>query len=175
MSIDVLLLELEARLPELEWKLSSLGTAFSPKSLPRGLFRPHLEGSASVYVAEIKLDIQALVRQKSNYSAYYLVQRIQQKINVLVTLCHLQANKLKSEERKSNFGLQMINTRQQWLQTLEKDISILSAQQQAMSKSLQQMQTRGREPQALLSLQGELGEVEKRLTLAKEMLANAIA
>lgn len=171
MHIDILLHKLESRLPELEWKLSTLGTALSPKSLPRGLFRSHLEITASACIAEIKADIYTLARQKSEYGAYYLAQRIQQKINVLIILCHIQANKSKSAE-KINFGLNRISTRQQWLQSLEKEINLLAAQQEAMAKALQQMQACSN-TQSLLRLQAELGEVEKRLTLAKETFTRA--
>ena len=169
MSISALLVELEERLPELEWKINTLGNSFSFKSLPRGLFRPRFEVTPSACVAEIKADMRALALQKSEYSAHYLAQRIHQKINVLVTLCHLRANKQKKNE-KINFGVTSISTRQQWLQSLQKDINLLTEQQLAMTKTLEQMQSRGN-PQALLNLQAELGEIEKRLTLAKETFA----
>lgn len=173
MTIEQLLHTLEARLPELEWKISSLvSTNFSTKSLPRGLFHSHIDASASACVNEIKADIQNLAAQKSQYSAYYLAQRINQKINVLVTLCHLQAKKPKARENIS-FGVNRINTRQQWLQSLQSDIDLLSAQQQAMHKSQQLMQQSHADPKVLLNLQAELGEVEKRLTLAKETFARA--
>lgn len=172
MSIDALLHELEARLPELDWKISSLGAALSTKSLPRGLFRPRLETSFSICIAEIKEDIQALAAQKIEYSAYYLAQRIRQKINVLVRLCQMQNEKPKSKETVY-FGLTMINTRQQWLQTLEKDINLLVEKHEAMTKALEKMNVQGNSL-ALLSLQAELGEVEKRLTLARETFARGI-
>lgn len=171
MGIDTLLQELEARLPELEWKVSSLGTALSTQTLPRGLFHPHLETTAATCIAEIKADIALMAAKKREGSAHYLAQRIRQKINVLVTLCHIQSSKPKPEV-KINFGLNMISTRQQWLQTLEKDINLLTAQQEAMNKALQQTQVQGK-TQILLQLKAELGEVEKRLTLAKETFARA--
>ncbi|KTC87943.1 MULTISPECIES: primosomal replication protein PriC [Legionella] len=171
MDYRVLLQELTARLPELEWKISALEESLSNHSLPRGLFRPRLEVTAANCIEEIKADIRALAEQKMASGAYYLAQRIQQKINVLVTLCHLQSNKPKNE-KKPSFGLNSISTRQQWLQSLQQDINRLTEQQEAMSKSLQQMQTRG-DSQVVLSLKAELGEVEKRLTLAKETFARA--
>lgn len=173
MTIEQLLLALEARLPELEWKISSLVSAhFSAKSLPRGLFHSYGDASAAAFINEIKADIQNLAAQKNQSCAYYLAQRINQKINVLVTLCHLQDKKPKAKENIS-FGVNLINTRQQWLQSLQSDIELLSALQQAMSKSQQLMQQSHVDPTALLNLQAELGEVEKRLTLAKETFARA--
>ncbi|KTD33128.1 coiled-coil protein [Legionella nautarum] len=171
MDYRALLQELTARLPELEWKISALEGALSMHSLPRGLFRPRLEVTAASCIEEIKADIRTLAEQKMASSAYYLAQRIQQKINVLVTLCHLQSSKPKNE-KKPNFGLNSISTRQQWLQSLEQDINRLTEQQEAMSKALRQMQTRG-DSQAVLQLNAELGEIEKRLTLAKETFARA--
>lgn len=171
MNDKALLLELTERLPELEWKISSLGAALSTNSLPKGLFRQRTDMSAATCIAEIKADLQQLADQKNEYSAYYLAERIQQKISVLVALCHLQANKPKAQE-KINFGLDKICTRQQWLQALEKDINRLTAQQQAQIKTLEQIKARG-DTQAVLQLQAELGEVEKRLTLAKEAFASA--
>ncbi|MBA3536808.1 MAG: primosomal replication protein [Tatlockia sp.] len=169
MNNKALLERLTERLPELEWKINSLGARLSANSLPRGLFRPHLEMSAATCIDEIKADIQQLTRQKSEYSAFYLAERIEQKISVLVTLCHLQTTKPKTEE-KIRFGLDKISTRQQWLQTLEKEIDLLTLQQQAMLKTLEQIKASGNS-QAVLQLQAQLGEVEKRLTLAKETFA----
>ena len=81
MTIEQLLLALKARLPELEWKVSSLVNAhFSTKSLPRGLFHSQGDASASAFINEIKADIQNLAAQKNQSCAYYLAQRINQKI-----------------------------------------------------------------------------------------------
>lgn len=166
MSIKKILAELQARLPELEWKMNALGTAYLFNSLPKGLFRSYLEPCAIHYIAEIKENINTLAVQKNELSAHYLAQRIDQKINVLVRLCHIQANKPKVE-RKPQFGLEMMSTRQQWLQSLEKDIARLTEQQLALTKTLHQLELNGK-TEARLALQAELGELEKHLTLAKE-------
>lgn len=171
--LDKILSELSSRLPELEWKISSLNSSFSSHSLPRGLFRASMELTGSACVAEIKSDIQALSGQKNERSASYLAVRIQQKINVLVALCQIHSRKNKSEE-KVYFGLKMLSTRQQWIQTLETDINTLSIQHQAMAKALEQMK-HSANGSAILSLQSELGEVERRLTLAKEALNHAVS
>lgn len=166
MNNNDLLEQLAERLPELEWKINSFGAALSLNSMPRGLFRQRLEMTAAACIDEIKNDISHLARQKSEYSAFYLAERIQQKISVLVTLCHLQTNKPKAEARLK-FGLEQISTRQQWLQDLEKNIAQLTAQQQAMLKTLSQKKAKG-DSQTVLKLQADLGEIEKKLTLAKE-------
>ncbi|CAM4455553.1 MAG: hypothetical protein LEGION0403_FIIPPAGN_01282 [Legionella sp.] len=164
-----LLKSLAARLPELEWKVGELGSSFSGHKLPRGLFRTEsLTGAACI--AEIKTDIQSLSRQEG-YSASYLATRIQQKVNVLVTLCQIHSRHHKPEDNAS-FGLKMLSTRQQWIQTLETDIQTLEKQQQAMTKALEQMM-RSPSATAILQLKAELGQLERRLTLAKETLNRA--
>ncbi|MBA2651771.1 MAG: hypothetical protein H0U73_05850 [Tatlockia sp.] len=171
MNNQALLQQLTERLPELEWKISALGSALSSKSLPSGLFRQHTEMSAARCIAEIKADILYLATQKNDNSSHFLAERVQQKISVLVTLCHLQTNKANAGERIS-FGLDKLSTRQQWLQTVEKDIEGLTQQQQAMTKTLEQMKARGASEE-ILRLKAELGEVEKRLTLAKEAFSGS--
>ncbi|WP_028388234.1 hypothetical protein [Legionella fairfieldensis] len=171
MSIKSLLCELETRLPELEWKMKESASAFSMTSLPPGLFHLFQEPTPAACIAEIKENIQTLGRQKSECSAYYLAQRIHRKINVLVTLCYLQSKKPKVEENV-NFNLNKISTRQQWLSSLEHTINELTIQREAMMNALKQMQIRGN-TQAILTLQGEVGKIEKRLTLAEETLARA--
>lgn len=171
--IDELLAELSSRLPELEWKISALNSSFTSHSLPRGLFRPSPELSGQACIDEIKWDIQALSVQPNQRSASYLALKINQKINVLVALCQIHSRKNKPEE-KVYFGLNMLSTRQQWIQTLESNINTLAGQQQAMAKALEQMKLNTSNP-AILSLQGELGEVERRLTLAREELNRAVS
>ncbi len=173
MSIETkrLLTTLTARLPELEWKVGELGSSFSSHKLPRGLFRTDTP-TGSACIAEIKKDIQSLSKHEGN-SAAYLAMRIQQKVNVLVALCQIHSRHHKPEN-KASFGVQMLSTRQQWLHTLETDIWTLEKQQQAMSKTLEQMM-RGQNSAAILQLKAELGEIERRLTLAKETLNRAIS
>ncbi|MBA2657555.1 MAG: hypothetical protein H0U70_11350 [Tatlockia sp.] len=171
MNTTVLLQQLTARLPELEWKISALGDSLSTKTLPPGLFRQAIEMNASNCIAEIKKDIQHLVQQKNAKSSHFLAERIQQKISILVTLCHLQATKPNVGGRVK-FGLDKISTRQQWLQSVEIDINRLREQQLAMTKTLEHMKNRGATAEILL-LKAELGEVEKRLTLAKEAFPTA--
>lgn len=170
--IDELLEELTSRLPELEWKISRLNSYISSKSLPRGLFRTSVELTGLGCVDEIKKDIEALAHQDNERSAYYLATRIKQKVNVLVALCQIEGRKNKGEE-KVHFGLTMLNTRQQWIESLEKEINTLQKQQQAMTKALAQMK-RSPDTQAVLSVQKELGEIERRLTLATETLNQTI-
>jgi hypothetical protein len=164
---------LTSRLPELEWKISGLSSLISRKSLPRGLFRSNGELTGTVCVEEIKADIHALSRQDNGLSAHYLADRIKQKVNVLVALCQ-RDSRIKKPEEQVDFGIKMLSTRQQWIQTLEQDISTLLMQQQAMTKALEQMKLNANTT-AILGLQGELGEVERRLTLAREALNKAVS
>jgi primosomal protein N'' len=170
--LNDLLSQLIARLPELEWKINGLGSFFSNQSLPRELFRRDTEPTGTACVAEIKADLHALSRQKNERSAFYLAWRISQKINVLVVLCHMQNRKKKPEEKVS-FGIKMLSTRQQWIHDLEVEITTLIGQQQAMTTTLEYL-TNQHHSDAILHLKAELGELERRLTLAKEALARAI-
>jgi hypothetical protein len=172
MSIETkqLLKTLTTRLPELEWKVGELGNSFSSHKLPRGLFRAESPSGAAC-IAEIKTDIQNLSKQEGN-SASYLATRIQQKVNVLVALCQIHSSRHPKPEEKAAFGLKMLSTRQQWMHTLETDIQTLEKQQLAMTKALEQMM-RGQNATAILQLKAELGELERRLTLAKETLNRA--
>ncbi|EHL29489.1 primosomal replication protein PriC [Legionella drancourtii] len=168
-----LLSDLITRLPELEWKISGLGASFSSRSLPRGLFA-NKEPSGASCIAEIKADIQSLSQQKNERSAFYLAERIRRKVNVLVALCQIHSRKNITEENVS-FGVKMLSTRQQWIQGLETDIQTLERQQQALTTTLEQM-TRSNHPVAvILQLKSELGEIERRLTLAKETWSRAIS
>ena len=171
--INDLLAELTARLPELEWKISSLSSTISSHRVPRGLFRSGIELTGPACVEEIKAEIHALSQQKNERSAQYLADRIKQKVNVLVALCQIESRKNKPEE-KVYFGVKMLSTRQQWIITLEKDISTLEAQQQAMAKALEQLK-HSTNTASILSLQRELGEVVRRLTLAREALNQAVS
>ena len=171
--MDDLLDELGSRLPELEWKINRLYPQLSSYNIPRGLFHPAMEYTGTACSEEIKANIQALSVQKNERSAHFLAERIKQKINVLVTLCQIDSKKKKPEEKVS-FGIKMLSTRQQWIETLEKDINTLEKQQQALEKTLQHMKT-GSNDTSILSVQKELGEVDRRVTLAKEALNQAIA
>lgn len=163
-SVEALL----ARLPELEWKLSSLGPTLNPKLLPPGLFRERFELTPHACAEEIRADLYHLKRQTNERSSHYLALRVQQKINVLVRLC--QKNADNQVKLKENVGLRAISTRQQWLQTLRDDQVILQKQQEAIKAALQVKQN----TDVALNLQAELGEIERRLTLAKETLERAM-
>jgi hypothetical protein len=169
-SIQELTSELFSRLPELEWKITRLN--FSSTNVPRGLFRLGKELTGAACVTEIKEDIHNLSIQNNERSAHYLAERIKQKINVLVILCQMDSRKKKPLEQVS-FGIKMLSTRQQWLQSLEHDIHLLTLQQQALSKALEQMKL-STNTTGLLNLKAELGEVERRLTLAQEALKQAV-
>ena len=163
---------LAARLPELEWKLSLPGVIINSSLLPRGLFRSQLEWTAKSCIDEIKADLQTIKQQENEKSIHYLAERVEKKINVLVRLCKKNTD-LNTTERHAAFGIQALSTRQQWLQTMQKDIDVLSKQHQALEAALITLQADNNNTQAILSLQVELGNAERRLTLAKETLARS--
>lgn len=161
MTVGLSLDELEARLPELEWQLSSLGQPISTKTLPRGLFRLPEEVSSLAFINDIKSDLKILASHQNERSGFYLAQRIQQKINVLIALCRLEK---KPVSQQGNHYLNMITTRQHYVEELEKGIELLSQQREALLNRLQQIN----DANAKLNLNAELGEIEKRLTVTQE-------
>lgn len=171
--LNDLLADLSSRLPELEWKIKGLGASFPVYSLPRGVFQTPFGVSGATCIAEIKSDILALSRQKNQRSATFLASRIQQKINVLVGLCQMHQRKNNPAD-KPHFGLSQLSTRQQWIQSLEEEIDSLASQRQALLRVMEQMKL-GVDATSVLSVQKELGQLEKQLTLAREALAKAVS
>lgn len=162
MTVGLSLDELEARLPELEWQMSSFGHTISTKILPKGLFRLSETASPAAFINDIKTDLKRLANHQNEQSGFYLAEKIQQKINVLVALCRLEANPL---PRQGNY-LSMITTRQRYVEELEKEKELLSQQRQALINRLKQIN----DAAVQLNLNAEVGEIEKRLTLAQEAM-----
>lgn len=162
--------DLIARLPELEWKLSNINPFLLNKSVPKHLFRV-TELTAAYCISELKLDIQALEKQKHERSAEYLAEQLKRKISILVGLCRIEQKK--KAPKDPGFGITMLTTRQQWLRSLEQDVHVLAKQQEALAKTLNQMQINNTDVSTVLNLKSELGEVERRLTLAQEGLNKA--
>ena len=171
MSIHNSVQQLSDRLPELEWKLSLLGGVLNPSLLPRGLFHSRFEWTTQSCIDEIKADLRTMKEHAHDRTAEYLALRVGQKINVLVRICQQQLDK-KTPQRQVYFGVQAISTRQQWLKSLQNDIDALSNQQQALAGSVSISKSKNN-VQATLSLEKELGEADRRLTLAKETLLRA--
>ena len=162
---------LSARLPELAWKLSSRYSLINHKLLPRGLFLEPLEMTPQSCIDEIYADLKRVRDHKNERSACYLAERISQKINVLIRLCQKPVE-IKPGTQSHVFSIQTISTRQQWLDALHDDIVRLDVQYLALTTTLNNLQNGG-SIQAILSVQAEVGEVERRLTLARETLARA--
>jgi len=175
MSVGSLLNELLARMPELEWQLNKLTASFSAQSLPSGLFRQAFDAPVQAYVTEIKSDIQALRAIKtSELAKQHVAERIHQKINILVKLCahHNRQPIMPSED--ISYSIKQLSTRQQWLQTLDDDIDLLTKQKESLHRALTREKT-ANNTMVLLNLHRELGELEKRLTLAVETRARAVS
>ena len=159
---------LSDRLPELVWKLGTLQGTLNPKLLGRGLFKERLEMTPQSCIDEINANLKVLKTRKEDQSARYLADRVSQQINVLVRLCQLQTDK-QSTQKTVSFGVQSISTRQQWLSGLQENIEQLTAQKHALVSALNLRKT-DKNPQVVLQLQAEVGEVDRILTLAKETL-----
>ena len=169
--MDEPIARLAARLPELEWKLGRLGHFLQASALPRGLFRCRFEFSPQACSQELREDLTALQQQSHAPSARFMADRLSQKISVLVRLCQLHGRK-DPPQRHSNVSLRSLSTRQQWLQGLNQDLASLQQQRQALLLSLQAAQ-QTQNSTLLLALQAELGELDRRLTLAEEALQRA--
>ncbi|KTD75515.1 hypothetical protein [Legionella waltersii] len=170
--IDQVLDELSSRLPELEWKLNKLKSGITTQHLPRGLFSIGREFTGKACIDEIRTDIHSLQTRKSDQGSYFLAERIKQKINVLVLLCQIHHDHKKQEEVNS-FKLQALSTRRQWIESMELEIQSLEIQYKAMLKTLGQKKEE-KNSLAILPLKAELGELEKKLTLARETLNRAL-
>jgi hypothetical protein len=170
--VDGPLAELLARLPELEWQLSKQSLSFSPRALPPGLFRQTFDAPTTAYVSEIKADIVTLKTFHNNQKiAHYLALKINQKINVLVSVCS-RYNRREPEMAVATYGVDKMSTRQQWLQSLEANINLLLEQKKAL-ESVWAQKDKLRDSESQLRLARELGELEKRLTLARETFTRA--
>lgn len=167
-SIKATLQQLNARLPELERKLSRLPVAL-PNQFPRGLFQEQIEPSAQGFMQDIRTDLTRLSEQKDEQSAYYLAARISQKINVLVHFCQKNAS-LPKVPNAPALGLQELNTRKRWLKALEDEITALQMQKAALMSRINKDPGQA----AFFQLQQELGLVERELTLAEENLHRAL-
>lgn len=164
--LNDLVTRIEARLPELEWMLKTRHIPLNRSNLPRGLFYDRFEMTLASCIEEIKFNLMALKQETHERSARFLAERVQQKINVLVGLYQLHGEK-KTPNTTVHFGVQTISTRQQWVESLDNEMAHLAAQKQALQRALERMQT-ANDGDAMLRLQAELGELERRLTLAKE-------
>lgn len=162
--------QIEARLPELSWRLGELKPFIQSNLLPRGLFLKKGVLTPDDCIKEIKSELLQL-RHTSEGGARYLAERLARKIDVLVHFCH---HKKKTQSvKKQSFGVDAIHTRKQWMEKLEEDIQALATQREALKKRLAELHGRD-SVQTTLRLQSELGEVEKRYTKTQEQYENAV-
>ena len=159
MSTQQTLSELLARLPELQWKLSQLTT-----SLPKGTFRCQKEGHRQDFVNEIQSDLQVLSSNLDGLTGAFIAGQIQKKIDILVATCRLSVKPAKTVNALESSILSQIATRNQRLQHLEKELSVLNLQLKALESRLSATIN----PLMLLNLQGEKGAIERQLTLIQE-------
>lgn len=161
------------RLAELSWKLQHVGAVISLKSIPAGVFRCSTLTSPQAYIDEIKEDLMLFRHGEHNGRAYYLAKKIQQKITILVRLCHLHrtANTIK---KTTPFGLEAMSTRQQWLQHMQAKIEAKKEQQLALKKCLTRLAPE-KDAAAILDIQAALGELERQLITEEETIANGLA
>lgn len=167
--------QLRARIPELEWQLSKMDSCFPSSVLPKGLFRQPWDRPGSAYANEIKEDLSLLAsysKQAQNKTAtQFLALKINQKIHVLVSLCK-QYQRDNTGEKSTSYAITNISTRQEWLQNLETQIQAMHRQKEALLEALSQKKGQN-DAISGLSLRKELGELEKKVTLAEETFVKA--
>lgn len=164
-NIEPVLTELTNRLPELEWQLNQVNwLSFFNENLPNTLFRCGKTTQVKAYIEEIRYDIANLANQtyESN-TQQYLADTIRRKINTLVKTCQLTQRSNTPVSLEQTFITRLMS-RQQQLNELESKIQDLERQQAALSKTL----SKTYQTEMKLSLQAELGKLEKLLTLARE-------
>jgi hypothetical protein len=158
---------LERRLPELEWRLTTLNIPLNSKIIPSGLFKSQIEMNAQICIDEIRADLKKMQRQTNETSALYLAGQISRKIHVLINLCNLSSHKKAGGKHNVNFNVQTIGNRQKWLEDLQVTMQKLTQQQTALQLALESLKS-GTDSQAILNARTELGAVTKLLTEAKE-------
>jgi ribosomal protein S15P/S13E len=163
---------LEAKLPELIWRINALAINLNVIRLPEGLFNHAYDKAPEEYVNEIKTELKTLKHQNNEIAANYLARRIAQKIDVLVKVCRLNEKKEKKTDAMTGFSIKAMSTRQQWLKELESEIGVLTEQHKALSAHFRQAKHQ-KDTNVQLNLQADLGQLERRLTLAKEAWSKA--
>lgn len=166
--LNEILNRLSARLPELELKLSAPDIIISASALPRGLFRNQLGFTAKTCIDEIKADLQKISVYKNEHVTFYLSERVEKKINVLVKLCQSK-KKTQLPEHQAILGVQAIETRQQRLKSMQQTIDRLIQQKAELETSLTLL-VKENNTQAILSLQSQLGQLERQITQTQEVL-----
>lgn len=162
-----------ARLPELEWKLTALGSSLNNRVLPQGLFKNRVELTAKDCINDIRADIDKLKSRDEGTSSTLLALMIERKVNVLVRLCYLYSKK-KTKSIEARFDIDGMKTRQSFLRSLEDDISCLSKQLEALTLRLKLYESRG-DVDVSLKFRADIGKLEQLLTRAQEKYAKAIS
>lgn len=146
--------QLRNRLPELEHQLLKMERAFPRKALPQSLFG-EVQGPEDC-IQNILKDLEKIHAQKSSALLAYLVQRVSQKVHILVHICL-------SHQAPEKVSLQMkgMHTREQWRLKVEERNNKLSRQRDALNMTLETMRARN-DQEAVLKLTKELTEIEKQ-------------
>lgn len=152
MSIQRFIEQLYARLPEIEWQFNKLDSNSLPDQLPGDLFQCK-PLTTHACMDEIKANIDALKKQNTEQAIRYLCVLIEKKINTVVRIC---------KSSSPNQVVEVIRTRQQWLEDLQAEVAALTRQQQALRNNTK----------TSLQLEKELTEVTHRLIKAQARLGS---
>jgi hypothetical protein len=170
MTSDPLIKQIEDRLPELAWKTSLLPHRMNLSTLPKSLFSLSVENHPSDCVHEIKRDLRRLHGLANHSQEYrYLAKRVQQKIEVLVRLCQIQLQKQSKKTVSAQLMMRLCH-RKQWIVEIEKDIEELKEQY----THLQSQWKACNDTQIKLTMQADLGMLEKKITLLQEKIQRTV-
>lgn len=159
--------QLLARLPELNWQLTQTNPVIWQQLLPKGLFRQSSYFTPSAVILELEDDLNAILQLDDGASRQHKIKKIEQKIQVLVTLCRLQKKyKNQSSEPEAKL-LDKICKRGEWVMKLEQDIKELNIQKAALKDQLEHP----KKVDITLELQRQIGRIEQLIGKHQEALA----
>ena len=167
MLIDPLIKAIEDRLPELAWKTSLLPHRMTLSTLPKNLFNLSIDAHPSACVNEIKQDLCRLVNLSRYSQEYdYSARRVEKKIEVLVRLCQIEAKKSRKGIENTQLMMRLCR-RRQWVEELEQQLTGLKQQYHHLQTQL----IDSSDTQVQLTMQADLGMLQKKITTLQEKLS----
>ena len=152
------LTQIRNRLPELEHQILKLDAHFPLHVLPKGLFRDVTNGADCI--ADILKDLEKMMNAKtSDRVRLHWSNLLSQKIHVLVHICR---NHPLQKGASTEFTLEKMGTRRDWLAQIKAKQLKLTTQRASIAETLDKMQER-KDKEAILALQKELLDIDAQL------------
>lgn len=163
--LEDLTARLKARLPELAWYVNKIDP-IALKRLPKGIFQEQDELSFDACFQEIEAHIERLVSVTNERSQYFLAQKIDEKINILVSFCHYFSKE--DVSAKAMFQVKELKRYHDWMGDVRMKTNQLLSQKEALLRQLDLIN----EADSLkkLELLKQIGLIEVALTKSNEWL-----